>query len=308
LTARIARALALGLALAACQDEGPSTVCDPVDRDEMCARYPEVPTPFVAIEGIPTSEGFAFDASGFLVNVDCATGALWRTPSGGEPELLLPSIEPDMRGIVILEDGTIVLVSPANELLLVRTDLTVEVLLGNLPEPNDVAVGPDKMLYVTHIGGELRRVDPETGESELLYSDPTRRFDGITFGPGHQALYFDTETDAEIYRMSRDGTGDLGPAELFATIPGEVLLDGMTADACGNLYVADMNSGVWLVDPEGKATRIAGAAQNGSALNTPNSLHFGSGIGGWGADQLYVMTFGSDFYQLEVCVLGEDEP
>jgi sugar lactone lactonase YvrE len=299
--------LLAAMAFVSCQDSS-SGGCDPNAEGSICDGFPAVPTPYAVIVGVPTSEDFALDSSGYLINVDCSTGALWRTPHGGEPELLVPSIDPFARGTVILPDGTIALASSANELLLVHTDLTVEVLLSNLPQPNGIAVGMDGMLYVAHLGGELWRVDPGTGVSEVLYTDSTRQFDGITFGPDYTVLYFNTEIGGEIYRMPLDSDDEPGPTELFASIPGNSLLDGMTADSCGNLYVADMNSGVWLVDPQGEATHLVGVNEDGSELNSPNSVSFGSGVGGWNRDQLYVMTFGSDLYQLDVCIVGKDEP
>ena len=63
-------------------------------------------------------------------------------------------------------------------------------------------------------------------------------------------------------------------------------LDGLDVDECGNVYVTEYIAGiVWRMDPE------SGDATNILELNSswiPN-LHWGSGVGGWEEDILYVM-------------------
>ena len=63
-------------------------------------------------------------------------------------------------------------------------------------------------------------------------------------------------------------------------------LDGLDVDECGNVYVTEYIKGiVWRMDAE------TGAAENILELNSswiPN-LHWGSGVGGWEEDILYVM-------------------
>lgn len=61
----------------------------------------------------------------------------------------------------------------------------------------------------------------------------------------------------------------------------------MALDACGNLYVVVMDGRVYRVAPTGAAVEIADLGADGPVVTT--ALHFGSGVGGWESDHLYVM-------------------
>lgn len=79
----------------------------------------------------------------------------------------------------------------------------------------------------------------------------------------------------------------------------------MTADACGNLYTVEMRGLVWRIPPDFSATEIVFEVPGFSGIP---ALNFGSGIGGWDADTLYVMDFLGKLYAAPLGVPGKWEP
>lgn len=62
-------------------------------------------------------------------------------------------------------------------------------------------------------------------------------------------------------------------------------LDGMTVDACGNVYITEYIEGViWRFTPEGVREKVIDLP----SFWIPN-MHWGTGLGGWQEDTLYVM-------------------
>lgn len=82
-------------------------------------------------------------------------------------------------------------------------------------------------------------------------------------------------------------------------------LDGAATDACGNVYV---------LRTDGRISRIrANGEIEPNYLRLPespytSSLHFGSGIGGWEKDHLYVMERTGILYDIPVGIPGAWEP
>jgi gluconolactonase len=105
--------------------------------------------------------------------------------------------------------------------------------------PNDLCVGPDGALYVTDPtrrpamdDGRLWRIDPATGDADLLASVAWYP-NGIGFGPDG-ALYVARTGERRILRYA-DGTG---APEDFCEVAG--LPDGLAWDADGRLIVCSV--------------------------------------------------------------------
>jgi gluconolactonase len=110
--------------------------------------------------------------------------------------------------------------------------------------PNDLCFGPDGLLYVTDptraprtprrpVDGRLWRVDPRTGETELLLSVPWFT-NGIAFGPDDR-LYVAATHTATIYAFGLTADGLDNGREVLRLDRGGP--DGMAFDEHGNLVI-----------------------------------------------------------------------
>jgi gluconolactonase len=127
--------------------------------------------------------------------------------------------------------------------------------------PNDLCHGADGCLYVTDPSrrpwndGRLWRIDPTTGDTELLQSVPYYP-NGIGFGVDDSALFVASTSDGTILRYSLTSDRRLGDAKVFAVAPHGVP-DGFAFDIDGNLVVCavclDEQPGeLQVFDPDGK--------------------------------------------------------
>lgn len=81
-------------------------------------------------------------------------------------------------------------------------------------------------------------------------------------------------------------------------------LDGLDVDACGNVYVTEFVTGlVYRVPPEGGVAEPVISIESGWIPN----LHWGSGVGGWSRELLYVMDRDDDsVHAVDVGIHGRD--
>lgn len=253
----------------------------------------------------PASEDFTFDREGNLVGI--YAGGLWHTKAGGEQTLKVPGlVQGSARGMRFLKHGDLIVVdSTANTLLRVTPDGGANPVLAGLPTPNGVAIGRDGLVYVTHSENEVRRINPDTGAFDVIVDFDTS-FDGIVWGLDYETLYVSEEL-GRIFRVELDAAGKASePVELvnITEQPGSMgILDGMTIDECGNLYAVQMQGIVWQITQQGKAQIIV--EKPGGFMC---ALNFGSGIGGWKADALYVMDFGGNVSEIPLGFRGRPEP
>jgi len=275
-----------------------------------CSNLPADPTVWRRLDNIPASEDFTIDADGYLWGVSIVTRALVRTTHAGSPEAVIPNVSSWGRGTRFLSTGDIVIAEPdAGQLLLVDpTGPSVAPVLGGLQEPNGIAVDQEDHIYLTEMTGRVNRIDPYTGDRSVVYDNPIST-DGITLSPDYGSIYWNSE-QGQVIQATLDASGELdGEPTLLATITGGafVLLDGMTADVCGNLYVVQMSGYIVRVTPQGDqrvVVDLTGAA-GGSFISAAN---FGSGAGGFERENLYVMNLDGGVFEVEMGIPGKWEP
>jgi sugar lactone lactonase YvrE len=153
----------------------------------------------------------------------------------------------------------------------------------------------------------VARIDLEAGTTSVLFHSPVST-DGITFAPDYRRLYFNSEGGKVMTLLLGEDGEVVEPASLLTTIPtsGGSILDGMTADVCGNLYVVVMDGRIIRVLPDGTQEEVADL--DGTASLLISAANFGSGTGGWERDHLYVMSLWKGLYEIDIGIEGKWEP
>jgi sugar lactone lactonase YvrE len=292
-----------------------------------CNNLPPLPiADFRKLDHVPGAEDFTFDDQGYLVAVGTSNNALFRCPYQGASEVLSPNAgtpsrggDMTVRGIRFLPDGDIVF---ADRVIgaLVRmntTDYSKKTVFSGVNEPNGVAVGMDGMVYLTEAGGGLHRIDPDTGASTQIFNERIS-LDGVAFNADYSRIYFNSEAGYVSYiPFNADGT--TGQWELAAEIPPNFLnpsgglpaLDGMAADECGNIYCVEMSGIIWRISPDGareEAVNVSGSSGFPFGFSLFNAANFGTGIGGWRKDAIYVISMDGGAYEVVLGVSGAPQP
>ena len=129
--------------------------------------------------------------------------------------------------------------------------------------------------------------------------------DGVTFGPNLRDLFWNTEMGV-VAKLTLDGSGNVVSAPTaFANLPG-VFMYGMTTDVCGNVYAVDMGGRIMRINPNGQVIEYADLTSFWPFISAVN---FGTGVGGWERDHLYVMDIGAGgLFEIDAGVPGKREP
>ncbi len=277
------------------------TATPPSEAD--CTHIAALPASYTSYGWAPPVEDFTFLDDGRILAV--VGGHLQAFEFGGASTILVPNLG-DVRGTRLLPDGRAALahIQTGSVLLVDPFVGSEEVLASGLVNPNGIAIGNDGLVYVATTA-RIVRLDPSDLSQEVVAEIPNRSFDGLSFSPDFSRLYFNEEV-GRIHWVDFDANGDPGPVQDGPSIPVGAfgLLDGMTVDACGNLYTTEMGSTVWRVSPTGVVEQVV--VVSGVAILP--ALNFGPGTGGFDADVLYVADFTGKMHAVEVGVEGKWEP
>ena len=239
---------------------------------------------FIGDVGEPEGPAFSPDGSFYLTEMAIGRSCVSRIESGVRRVVLPTAGRPN--GLAFDGDGDL-WVAEAREGAVLRADRNGTVkqriagdATGRFLWPNDLAFGPDGMLYLTDSGildldlipdtairadfaklkydGRLYRIDPVKRQVDML----DRGFlftNGIAFGPDQQ-LYINEMLTGDVFRY------DLQKARPQRELHGNVLIDrsgrsfggpdGMKFDVAGNLYCAVFGqSDITVLDPTGKVAK-----------------------------------------------------
>lgn len=219
---------------------------------------------------------------GLVHEVDPQSGALIRSVDvGGHPNGLTEGADGDT-WITQAGHGA---VGPSIQCI--RGDRVLS-FAGELNAPNDLAFGPDGLLWFTDpfgvpfdevpTPGRIWTLDTRTGDF-TLQSQGLLYPNGLAFPPTGDALYVAETSTARIIRMAFS-PGCLGEPQLFAQMEAGNP-DGIAFDRDGKLYVAATKArNVQVFSPAGELVEVIALPEDGF----PTNLCFG------GADRqvLYV--------------------
>lgn len=282
-----------------------------------CGELPPLPTTYEFRSDIAPSEDFTFDDEGNMVHVSFDDGGFRRTSYDGQFELILPGASTWPRGTRMLLDGDVVLADPdlAN-LMRLTFDGSKTTIASGLNNGNGIAIRDDGMIFVTtgptgrgdSPNAEVWMVNSDTGDKQIVVERAGISFDGIVFGLDYETLYVNNEYDGRIYYTTVSETGEAGDLEELVQIGLTAdRADAMAIDVCGNLYVVKQTTGIARVTPAGEVDEIGLGIDMDAGDRPIAAANFGSGVGGWEADHLYIQSYGG-VYELEIGVPGRPEP
>jgi gluconolactonase len=258
----------------------------------------------------------ALDETGRPTGTSAVVDAAATMPNG-------MTAHPDGRRLLVCEQGDHrepACLSAIDPTTGARQVLVAEVGGAPLNSPNDVAVGPDGVIWFTdpsygHLQGfrpaprrrdAVYRLDPFSGTVTAV-ADAFDKPNGIVVAPDGRELYV-TDSGADrgdgvlvpgrphhVMAYAIDGDGGLRrPRVVAATGPGTP--DGLKVDAAGNLYVSS-NDGVVVVRPDGRSLGV---------IAVPGVVNFT--FGGPASSHLLYMTADTAIWVACLAVTGPPPP
>ena len=193
-----------------------------------------------------------------------------------------------VQGMNWLHDGDLVVAVDQN-----RTLTRVNAKGGTSTLATDVGaygviVGPDSYIYTANYQS-IHRIDPKTGDKEVLISKNRVSPRVLNFSPDFSKLYVGTYmgNGGKIYEVTLDKNLDpVGGLTVFATGVGTGSYhDALEVDAGGNIYVVDYStSTLWRITPAGKVSNL----HNFGSRNYGHGITWGNGVDGWRDDAIYL--------------------
>lgn len=265
-----------------------------------CDDIPSVATSVNPLDDPRGYHDVAFDTAGHLLGSDGVS--LLAVDHDGGVEVFLPAVGV-VQGMDWLPNGDLVYANDLGNVTRVDTTGAPSVLaVTGGTRPYGVTVGPDGLVYVA-TWDTIERYDPVTGSRTTILFDPDVKPYVLDFSPDHRTMYVGTIWNGgAIWALDLDA--DLrptGPPTLFATIgTGEKQLhDGLAVDWCGNLVVVEFyTNDLYRVTPDGEVSVLA----DFTADTYGHGLEWGSGIGGWRSDALYLPQPYNDNHVMEVVI------
>jgi len=249
----------VGLILVGCGEGDPEASSS--DAGELFESRTLVP-PGSFTSGV---EGPAVDVKGNLYAVDYkrnrTVGVV--TPTGEASVFVgLPQgsrgngIRFNSKGLMLVADYTghnVLAVDPTT-----RREVHIHAHEPRMNQPNDLAIGADDRLYASDPNwsdstGQLWRVDRD-GTTTLLEAGMGTT-NGIEVGSNEQTLYVNESVQRNVWAYDLSEAGEISNKRLLIEFSNHGL-DGMRADADGNLYITRHGKGtVVKVSPKGKVLR-----------------------------------------------------
>lgn len=239
------------------------------------------------------SEGIVFDSSGTAYVSLLHRDRVLRIRAGAPPETWATLEGPN--GHKILPDGTHIIAAKHGVLHFSASGKLIDTLANRfnnkpLKGPNDLALDGFGGFYFTDPADA--DADQAAHLGQVYYVDASKQLhlaatglcyaNGLIVRADGRVLFVDDSCTSHVYAYDIVGPGRLARRRIFAALPdsGRGSLDGMTADANGNLFIAHYDVGrVEVLDSTGRLLRRYSAG---------NALSSNVAFGGPHLDELYV--------------------
>jgi hypothetical protein len=267
---------------------------------DCSAPLPPPPYESREIEGSLTSEDIDIDNDGYVIGSDRTN--LYRSNAKGDADMIAPNVDNPQAIIVLPDDDILWFQEYPGELWRLEPDgdrIHLANLEGIIPYGDATASG---LVYATVPSWEAKhnqlvRIDPFTGDVEPILTWTDHNPWGLTFDEDYTALYVSvsvsllphaTLDSTKIYRVELDAEGRAtGEPQIFVTLDGPRMVEGLTVDLCGNLY-ASLGTKVVRVSRDGKTIHEIWQGDPGLADRAISGLAFGrKGEGGTDPLKLY---------------------
>lgn len=253
-----------------------------------CASISGDPPAVNVIDGAIAGRGLAFDDTGRLVGV--SEPHLFVSDYKDSAELFVSNLG-ELDQIDRLSDGDYVLANfGTGALMRIKADGTSSVIVTEV-FAYGVRVGPDGMIYAAN-GSTVSRFDPQNGDKTVVVDASGAGWQArvVDFSVDHSRLFIGTqESGGRIYVQALDDDlSPVGEPTVFVDSLGD-WHDGIGVDICDNIYLVDyFTKSLYRISPDGSDIRtlMSASADNGQMF--AHGIAWGSGIGGWKSDALYL--------------------
>lgn len=247
-----------------------------------CATVPTAPVSVrLDVTGARGYHGLAFDQNGSIFGQD-QNGNIITADFYGASNVFLPNLYsqamdtlPTGELVIARQNGGVAVVDPVTA--------SNHVIASSINGIYGLVVGPDLMLYAGD-RQNVYRIDPVNDTSSVWI--PNCGAQSVGFSPDGSTFYFTTTSGYAVWEVPLDKKGEpMGPPQRLADWAGSYR-DGLAIDVCGNLYVPDYGvTKLYRIDPAGNLQMYA---DFGSLANYGHGAMFGSGLGGWLSDAIYL--------------------
>lgn len=258
-----------------------------------CSTVPVQPVSTREMPGATGYHDLAFTAEGRVLGSSRFNRDLMVADAYGASSVFVPQIG-EIEQMVWLPDGDLAVASTIEGIVRVAATGGRVPIQGDI-RPYGLILGPDGLLYAAD-QARIVRVDPTTGATEVLLAEGTLPAGSprvIAFDLAYERMFIGTRggSQGRIYVVDLDATyTPSGPPRVFASGVGTGdYHDAIGVDLCGYLYVPDYTtSTLWRITPQ--ATIVQAFEVSTGLINSdyPHGVAWGSGVGGWRDDAIYV--------------------
>lgn len=271
-----------------------------------CSTVPTAPLASREVQVARGSYDLTFDDQGNLLGWD---NGLRKADYYGNGAFINPAMG-NLQGMDWLPDGDLAVSELSTDAML-RVNVATGGVSVIAPDINayGVVVGPDGMIYAgtddAPGGGKLVRIDPNTGDREVLVDDNRFNVRSIDFSPDYSKLYMGTYFgDGRLWVLDLDMYLDpVGAPYVFnANVGNGIEHDALGVDICGNVYVVDYGTlTMYRLSPDGQKSTYL---DFGGSTHYGHGIAWGSGIGGWPSDAIYLPEpwYGNTVFEVTVGV------